>query len=153
MLLLDAEVWCRGVVLAERVLGIAPRKVWKQRYGHIVDFERMLAENNVLVLKFYLHLSRREQAARLRERLANPRKNWKFSRADLATRKLWPEYIDAYEDMLNATSHPAARWHIVPADRNWFRDHVIADTVARALRRLKMKWPKPAEDLSRIRIK
>jgi PPK2 family polyphosphate:nucleotide phosphotransferase len=140
-------------VLAERVLGIVPRKVWRQRYGQIVDFERMLAENQVLVLKFYLHISRGEQAARFRERLANPEKNWKFSHADLTTRQHWADYIDAYEDMLNATSHPAARWHLVPADRNWYRDHVVAETVVRALRELKMTWPRSAEDLSKIRFK
>ncbi len=139
-------------VLAERVLGLVPRKVWSLRYQQIVDFERMLVENRVLVLKFYLHISRDEQAARFKERLANPEKNWKFSHADLTTRQLWANYIDAYEDMLNATSHPAARWHLVPADRNWYRDYVIADTVTRALGDLKMKWPKMSEDLSKIRI-
>ena len=140
-------------VLADRVLGLVPRQVWAQRYRQIVDFERMLVENGVRVLKFYLHISRDEQAARFKERLANPEKNWKFSHADLATRQHWDDYIDAYQDMLNATSHPAARWHIVPADRNWYRDYVIADTVARSLRNLKMSWPKPSEDLSKIRVR
>jgi PPK2 family polyphosphate:nucleotide phosphotransferase len=140
-------------VLAERVLELVPPKVWKKRYGQIVEFERMLVENNVVVLKFYLHISRREQAERFRERLANPQKNWKFSNADLTTRQHWDDYIDAYEDMLNATSHPAARWHLVPGDRNWYRDYVIADTVTRTLRDLKMKWPKPAKGLAKIKIK
>ena len=140
-------------VLAERVLGIVPKKVWSKRYAQIVDFERMLVENHVLVLKFYLHISKDEQAARFKERLANPEKNWKFSHADLTTRQHWDDYIDAYEDMLNATSHPVAPWHLVPADRNWYRDYVVADTVARALDDLKLKWPKPLEDFSKIRIK
>ena len=140
-------------VLAERVLGLVPRKTWSRRYEQIVDFERMLVAERVIVLKFYLHISRDEQAARFKERLANPQKNWKFSQADLTTRQHWDDYIDAYEDMLNATSHPDARWHLVPADRNWYRDFVIAHTVARTLDDLKMKWPKPAEDLSKIRIK
>ena len=139
-------------VLAERVLNLVPKKIWSRRYAQIVDFERMLVENGVLVLKFYLHISRDEQARRFKERLANPKKNWKFSHADLTTRQHWSDYIDAYEDMLNATSHPAARWHVVPADRNWYRDHVVADTVVRALKRLKLKWPESAEDLSKIRI-
>lgn len=133
-------------VLAERVLGLVPKKVWQARYGQIVDFERMLVANGVLVLKFYLHLSRGEQAVRFKERLANPEKNWKFSHADLATRQHWGDYIEAYEDMLNATSHPAARWHLVPADRNWYRDHVVASTVHRALAALKLKWPKTKRD-------
>lgn len=138
-------------VLAERVLGLVPRKTWSARYAQIVDFERLLVANGVLVLKFYLHLSRGEQAARFRERLANPEKHWKFSQADVTTRQRWPDYIEAYEDMLNATSHPAARWHVVPADRNWYRDHVIAATVDRALAGLKLKWPKRAKGLARIR--
>src|SRR5262249_17145893 len=127
-------------VLAERVLGIVPRPVWSRRYEQIVEFERMLVANRVVVLKFYLHLSRKEQAKRFEERLANPKKYWKFSQADLTTRKHWSDYIDAYEDMLNATSHEDAPWHLVPADRNWYRDHVIAETVMRAMERLKMKW-------------
>ena len=139
-------------VLAERVLEIAPKMVWSQRYGQIVAFERMLSENNVLVLKFCLHLSKKEQAERLQERLANPRKNWKFSHDDLKTRQQWDDYVDAYEDMLNRTSHQHARWHLIPADRNWYRDHIVALTVVRAMEDLKMKWPKPKEDLSKIRV-
>ena len=132
-------------VLVERVLGLVSRREWERRYEQIVDFERMLSENNVVVLKFFLHVSRGEQGRRFRERLTDPRKNWKFSKADQATRKRWDDYAVAYEDMLNATSHPAARWHIIPADHNWYRDHVIADTVARALAALKLKWPKRTE--------
>ncbi len=139
-------------VLAERVLEIVPRSIWSKRYQQIVDFEKMLTANGVLVLKFYLHLSRDEQAERFKERLANPQKNWKFSHADLATRQRWDDYINAYEDMLNATSHPAARWHLVPADRNWYRDWIIADTVVAALQSLKLTWPKPTEDLSVVHI-
>jgi len=140
-------------VLAERVLQLAPRRDWKRRYEQIVNWERMLVENRVVLLKFYLHISRSEQAARFRERLANPEKNWKFSHADLETRQRWPDYIDAYQDMLGATSHAAARWHAVPGDRNWYRDHVIAETVVQALEGLKMRWPKPDPDLSKIRVK
>jgi PPK2 family polyphosphate:nucleotide phosphotransferase len=139
-------------VLVERVLKIVPKRVWSSRYDQIVAFEEMLAENRVVLLKFYLHISKEEQAVRLRERLADPRKNWKFSQADLHTREHWDEYMVAYEDMLNATSHAAARWHLVPADRNWYRDYVISRTVLRAMENLKMKWPKPREDLSKIRI-
>lgn len=139
-------------VLVERVLKIVPRKVWFARYQQSIDFERMLVANRVVLLKFYLHLSHEEQAERFRERLENPQKNWKFSHADLQTRGRWDDYAHAYEDMLNATSHAAAPWHIVPADRNWYRDYVVADVVVRALEALRMKWPKPAEDLSKIRI-
>ncbi len=140
-------------VLAERVLELVPKNVWSQRYAQIVAWERMLAENRVVLLKFYLHISRREQAGRIRERLANPQKNWKFSHADLKTRQRWGDYIDAYEDMLNATSHPAARWHVVPGDRNWYRDYVIAKAVAEAMEGLHLKWPKSKEDLSKVKFK
>jgi len=140
-------------VLAERVLEIVPREVWRARYGQIVDFECMLAANRVVLLKFHLHISREEQAERFKERLANPEKNWKFSHADLTTRQHWDDYIDAYEDMLNATSHAAARWHVVPADRNWYRDYLIAATVVKALESLHLKWPKPREDFSKIKVR
>lgn len=140
-------------VLVERVLKIVPPEVWRRRYEQINAFERMLVANNVVLLKFYLHLGKKEQAERFRERLEDPRKNWKFSHADLKVRALWDDYMEAYEDALNATSHPHARWHIVPADRNWYRDYVIARVTAEALESLKMKWPKPKEDLSKIRIR
>ena len=139
-------------VIAERVLKIVSPKVWKQRYAEIVDWERMLVANHVVVLKFFLHLGRDEQAERLRERLHNPKKQWKFSEGDLVVREQWNEYAAAYEDALNATSHPACPWHIVPADRNWYRDYVIADTVLRAMEALNLKWPKPKSDLTAIRI-
>jgi PPK2 family polyphosphate:nucleotide phosphotransferase len=140
-------------VLVERVLGGLSRSVWQQRYRQIVEFEQMLMENHVVVLKFFLHLSRDEQAERFRERLELPEKRWKFSSGDLETRRHWKAYMEAYEDMLNATSHEAARWHVVPADRNWFRNYVVSQTVAQTMEAFKLKWPKPKEDLSKIRIK
>lgn len=139
-------------VLAERVLKIVPEKVWKARYKQIVDFERMLVANNVVLLKFFLHISPEEQACRFRERLENPQKRWKFSSGDLETRKLWKEYASAYQDMLNKTSHTAARWNIIPADRNWYRDYAIARIVKGAMENLRMKWPQPREDLTKIKI-
>ncbi|HUR59371.1 MAG TPA: PPK2 family polyphosphate kinase [Opitutaceae bacterium] len=140
-------------VLAERVLGIVSRKTCVQRFAEIVDFERMLVANKVVLLKFYLHLGRDEQAERFKARLTVQRKKWKFATGDLEVRKRWDDYHVAYEEMLAATSHPAAPWHLVPADRKWYRDFVIATTVVRALEALHLKWPKPKEDLSKIRIK
>jgi PPK2 family polyphosphate:nucleotide phosphotransferase len=140
-------------VLAERVLEIVPRKVWSRRYEQIINWEKMLVENRVVVLKFFLHLSRDEQAKRFRERLTEPKKNWKFTKADLETRKHWDDYADAYEDMLNETSHSDAPWHLVPADRNWYRDYIVATTLVKALERLDMNWPKPTEDLTKIRVR
>jgi PPK2 family polyphosphate:nucleotide phosphotransferase len=139
-------------VLVERVAGSITRPIWEQRYEQIVEFEEMLVENHVVPLKFFLHISREEQAERFRERLEMPEKRWKFSSGDLEPRRHWKEYMTAYEDMLNATSHAAARWHIVPADRNWYRDYVVSRTVADAMEDLRLKWPEPKEDLSKIRI-
>lgn len=140
-------------VLVERVMGDLSKRTLKERYRQIVDFERMLAENGVVFLKFYLHLSAGEQRERLEERLVAPQKRWKFSRNDLEVRKRWQDYMIAYEDMLNETSHADARWHLVPADHNWYRDFVIADVTVSALEALKLEWPKPREDLSQIKIR
>lgn len=140
-------------VLAERVLGIVDRKTWVERYDQIIAWERMLVQNRVVLLKFYLHLSRKEQAERFRDRLDNPKKHWKFSPADLTVRKQWNAYTVAYEDMLNATSHEHARWHVVPADRNWFRDFIVAEAVVKAMESLQLKWPKARQDFSKIQIK
>ena len=124
-----------------------------QRDRDAPDFERMLVENNIVLLKFYLHLRRKEQAQRFRERLEIPHKKWKFSSADLETRRRWGDYTQAYEEMLNATSRTDARWHLVPSDHNWYRNYVVASTVVAAMESLHLKWPKPKEDLSKIRIK
>jgi PPK2 family polyphosphate:nucleotide phosphotransferase len=140
-------------VLVERVQQLVPKSVWGQRYRQIVEFERMLAANRVLVLKFYLHVSKEEQAKRFEERLSNPHKYWKFSQADLKTRQKWSDYIDAYQDVLNKTSHSAAPWHVIPADRNWYRDYLIGRIVVKALEGLKLKWPKPKENLSNVHIR
>jgi PPK2 family polyphosphate:nucleotide phosphotransferase len=140
-------------VLAERILDDLSWKVVERRFRQIVDFERMLAENGVVLLKFFLHLSKAEQAERFRARLTMSRKKWKFSSGDLVVRERWSDYQAAYEDMLNGTSHAASRWHVVPADRKWYRDFVVASVTADALKALKLRWPKPREDLSKIRIR
>jgi len=103
-------------------------------------------------LKFFLHISKAEQAERLQARLDDARKNWKFETSDLAMRAHWPQFQRAYEDALNGCSTPWAPWHIVPADRKWCRDYVIARAVVEAMEKLKLKWPKPREDLSKIKI-
>jgi PPK2 family polyphosphate:nucleotide phosphotransferase len=139
-------------VLIVRVLKLQPERVWRVRYEQINTFEKHLVENRVILLKFFLHISKAEQAERLQSRLENPRKNWKFESADLEMRKKWPQFQRAYEDALNCCSTSWAPWHIVPADRKWYRDYVIARTVVTAMEKLKLKWPQPKEDLSKIRI-
>lgn len=139
-------------VLIVRVNKLQPEKVWRARYEQINGFEKYLVENRVLLLKFFLHISKGEQAERLKARLEDKRKNWKFEKADLDMRAKWPEFQKAYEDALNRCSPKHAPWHIVPADHKWYRDFVIATTVVETLEKLNLKWPKPREDLSQVKI-
>jgi polyphosphate kinase 2 (PPK2 family) len=104
-------------------------------------------------LKFFLHISKAEQAKRLKARLDNPAKNWKFEMNDLKMRSYWKGFEQAYEDAINRCSTSYAPWHIVPADHKWYRDFVVAQTAVQALEKLKMKWPKSKLDLSKIRIR
>ena len=140
-------------VLVVRVHDLVPEDVWKARYRQINQFERHLTENNVTILKFYLHISKAEQGARLRERIAEPSKNWKFSEADLKERKLWKEYMEAFEDALNECTTPWAPWHIVPANKKWARDAIVARAMVEALESLPLRPPKSKLDLSKIVIR
>jgi PPK2 family polyphosphate:nucleotide phosphotransferase len=136
-------------VLVVRVHKLVPEDTWKQRYDQINDFEEMLAENGTTILKFYLHIDKDEQKRRLQARLDDPNKHWKFRKGDLEERKLWPEYMQAYEDVLNKTSTAIAPWFIVPAHHKWYRDLVISSILVERLEGLKMKFPEP-EDLSGV---
>ncbi|MDQ6888294.1 MAG: polyphosphate kinase 2 family protein [Gemmatimonadota bacterium] len=128
-------------VLAVRVHRLVPKKVWSARYELINDFERMLTENRVVILKFYLHVSRAEQKKRLVERLTDRTKNWKFSEGDLKERSLWPEYVEAYRDVLQRCSTSSAPWYIVPADDKAHRNWTVARTIVRALEGLELEYP------------
>jgi PPK2 family polyphosphate:nucleotide phosphotransferase len=139
-------------VLVVRVMKLQPERVWRARYDQINAFEKHLAENRVILLKFFLHLSKEEQAERLKARLQDPRKDWKFEAGDLVMRAKWSLFQRAYEDVLNLCSTSWAPWHVIPADRKWYRDFVIAQTVVDAMEKLKLKWPKPREALSKIKI-
>ena len=139
-------------VLIVRVLRLQPEKVWRKRFDQINAFERILTHNGVILLKFFLHISQDEQAERFRARLQDPSRNWKFSADDLKMRALWGDFQDAYEDALNQCSTDHAPWHLVPANRNWYRDYVVAKTVAEALEGLNLTWPVPLTDLSKIKI-
>jgi len=139
-------------VLIVRVMDLQPKEVWHARYEQINAFEKYLTENRIILLKFFLHISPEEQAERLKARLEDKRKNWKFEMGDLEMRARWSQFQKAYEDALNECSTPWAPWHLVPADRKWYRDYVIASTVVEALENLNLTWPKPREDLSKIKI-
>ena len=134
-------------VLIVRVHKLIPAEEWKPRFDQINAFEQMLAENGTTILKFYLHIDRDEQKKRLQARLDDPSKHWKFRLGDLEERKLWPEYMQAYEDVLNKTSTTAAPWVIVPANHKWYRDLVISSVLVETLEGLKMKFPEPEENL------
>jgi PPK2 family polyphosphate:nucleotide phosphotransferase len=140
-------------VLIVRVLDLKPKEVWKLRYDQINRFEQNLAEAGYIILKFFLQISLEEQAERLRERLSDKSKNWKFEIADLRMRERWDDFMEAYEDVLNKCSTPWAPWHIVPSDRKWYRDYAISETVKAAMEEMDLRWPKPKEDLSKVRIR
>ena len=117
------------------------RKLWKERYASIRDFEEHLARNGYLVLKFFLHVSREEQAARFRDRIDEPDKNWKFSEGDLAERDRWDSYMKAYEEALNATSRPWAPWYAVPADSKPFLQATVAEIFEASMDSLGLEYP------------
>jgi len=139
-------------VLVVRVHDFVPKKVWSRRFDHINAFERLLADEGTTILKFFLLIDRDEQKARLQSRIDNPKKNWKFKLGDLAERKLWDEYMVAYEDVLRRCSTEHAPWYVIPANRNWFRNLAIADILADTLEELNPRYPKPTEDLSEVVI-
>jgi PPK2 family polyphosphate:nucleotide phosphotransferase len=139
-------------VLVTRVKKLVPKEVWSARYDQINAFEKMLVDSGTVILKFYLHISKDEQKQRMEDRLHDKNKNWKFSLADLETRSHWDDYTQAYQDALEKCSTARAPWYIVPADRKWFRNWVISDTIVRALKKLDLRYPKPIEDLDKVRI-
>ncbi len=110
----------------------------------------MLVKSNVVILKFFLHISKAEQKARLEERLTDPTRYWKFSLHDVEERGYWPDYRKAYEAALAECSTKSAPWHIVPANHKWYRNLVVAETIVETLRDLDMKYPEPAMDLSKV---
>jgi len=139
-------------VLVERIKGIAPKKVWSKRYEQINQFEAMLATENVVTLKFYLHISKDEQADRLQARLDDPEKNWKFDPGDLVERKRWDDYMDAFEDALGNCSTADAPWYAIPSNRKWFRNWAISDIIVRTLKKLPLEYPKAVEDLKKYKV-
>jgi PPK2 family polyphosphate:nucleotide phosphotransferase len=139
-------------VLVVRVHDIVPKKVWKERYDQINEFEQLLIENDTVVLKFFLHISKDEQKKRLESRIKNPKKQWKFNSDDLKERELWDVYMDAYEDALTKCNTEDAPWHIVPANKKWYRNYVVTETIVSALRKLDLEYPKPEADLEGIVI-
>ena len=139
-------------VLVPRIHATLPAERIEARYRQINAFERHLAENDVTILKFYLHISKKEQKARLDARLHDPTKRWKFSPADLAERKHWGDYISAYEVALQRCSTQWAPWFVIPADRKWYRNAIVARIVRATLEALDLTYPSEMPGLDKIRI-
>ena len=139
-------------VIVTRVLGTVSKKDAERRFEEINAFEKQLVNDRIIVLKFFLNISRAEQKERLEARLEDPRKNWKFSEHDLEARAKWDDYQGYYQDMLRACSTKHAPWYVIPADRKWVRNIIVSQVIADTLASLKMSWPKPEVDLSKVKI-
>lgn len=129
-------------ILAVRVNHLQPESVWKKRYQHINNFEQLLFDEGTIILKFFLHIDLATQKQRLQERLDIPAKNWKFDMSDLVARKRWNEYEKAHEDVFAETSQPHAPWYIIPANKKWARNLLVARIVIARLEDLHLSYPK-----------
>ncbi|HZP76697.1 MAG TPA: polyphosphate kinase 2 family protein [Pseudolabrys sp.] len=140
-------------VLVTRVHETVPRALWSKRYDIINAFENALIENGTKILKFYLHISPEEQLERFKDRLDDPERRWKISEDDYSERKLWPKYIEAYEDAMMRTSTQQAPWYVIPANHKWFRNLAISHIVADTMDDMGLTLPRPHVDLAEIRRK
>jgi PPK2 family polyphosphate:nucleotide phosphotransferase len=136
-------------VLVARVRGLVPKKLWRERYGHIADFEELLAEHGTIVLKYFLHITKKEQKERLLEREKSAEAAWKLNPNDWKERDYWDEYTEAYEDAISKTAAPHAPWIVVPANAKWYRNLVVAQSVVDTLRRYRKSWKKTLDAMGR----
>lgn len=139
-------------VLVVRVHDLVPKEVWSRRYDHIRGFEQMLADEGVVIVKIFLHISKQEQKDRLQERLDNPAKHWKFEHGDISERAHWDAYTDAYEEAIGATSTDDAPWYVIPADRKWYRNLVVSKLLIEKLQGLDMRYPEPIDGIEKIQL-
>ena len=139
-------------VLVVRVKDLVAEPVWRARYAQINDFERMLSASGTTVVKFFLHISKDEQRERLEARIADPDKHWKFDPADLVERKAWNAYQAAFADALTECSTPQAPWHVVPANRKWYRNLLVARTIADTLEAMDPRFPRAQADISGLTV-
>jgi PPK2 family polyphosphate:nucleotide phosphotransferase len=136
-------------VLVVRVHGLAPKKLWKNRFGHIADFEELLAEHNTIILKYFLHITKDEQEERLLEREKQSDTAWKLNPNDWKERDYWDEYTEAYEEAISRTAAPHAPWTIVPANSKWYRDLVVAESILAALRAHGKEWKRRLDEMGK----
>ncbi len=140
-------------MLVVRVHDLVPKAIWSKRYDLINDFEENLVDANTTILKFYLHMSKHEQLERFKGRLEDPMRQWKISEADYTERAYFPEYLEAYTDVLEKTSTPHAPWFIIPSDHKWFRNLAVSKIVVETLESLHLGLPPTTVDLDEIRRK
>jgi PPK2 family polyphosphate:nucleotide phosphotransferase len=140
-------------VLVTRVHKLIDQATWTARYENIRDFEALLAENGMTILKFFLHISKEEQLARFAQRLDDPARNWKISESDYTERALWDDYIEAIEDAIRATTAKEAPWYVIPSNQKWFRNLAVSQIMADMMEDLKLAYPPPSVDLAGIRRK
>ena len=139
-------------VLIVRVHNLVPEAEWKGRYKRINEFEELLTDGYITLVKCFLHVSKDEQRERLQARLDNPNKRWKFSRGDLAERKLWDDYQQAYEDALNKCNTRHAPWHIIPSDRKWYRNLVVSELLKDTLKKMDPEFPPCEQGLENVTV-
>lgn len=139
-------------VVTVRVNKLMPPSVWKKRFKHINDFEEMLADEGVTIIKIFLHIDRDTQRERLQSRLDQPNKHWKFEDSDLVARSRWSEYMKAYEEVLFRCNTKHAPWYIVPSNAKWVRNLIVAEILVKQLKSLKMKYPEAIFDPQQITI-
>ena len=139
-------------IIAVKVKEIFPESVWSKRYGHITDFERMLADEGTKIVKIFLNISKEEQRERLQARLDDPAKHWKFNPGDLDDRARWDDFMETYEGVLEKTSTDQAPWFIIPADRKWYRNLVVTQIVIDALKSLDMEYPETDWDPNEMKF-
>lgn len=139
-------------IVAVRVRGLLPEERWAKRYEHIVAFEKMLADEGTTIVKFFLHISREEQKERLQARLDDPKKRWKFNPGDLKDRELWPQFMEAFSDVISKTSTARNPWYVIPSDHKWQRNLLVAKVVVDTLKSLDMKYPPLSYDPKSVRI-
>jgi PPK2 family polyphosphate:nucleotide phosphotransferase len=134
-------------VLIVRVKDLVPKTVWRKRYDHINNFEKLLADSGVTIVKFYLHTSKAEQKERLLERQTTPDKQWKFNPGDLEERKRWDAYMAAFEDALTHCNTKHAPWYVIPADHKWYRNLIVSQVLIDTLEKLDLRYPDPIPDI------
>jgi PPK2 family polyphosphate:nucleotide phosphotransferase len=150
----DIGIFNRSVyedVLVVRVHNLVPKDVWSRRYDQINEFEELLHDNRIKIIKFFLHISKDEQKKRFQQRIDDPDRRWKISQADFDERKFWDDYTAAYEDVLAKCSTDHAPWFVIPSNKKWFRNLAVSHIIAETLEDMNMKFPPPTIDVKDLK--